>query len=263
MKITKREAVLLTILILLVVIFIEYQVLYTPFKARYDALVEKDAAVQTEVDTVNALINNLPALKTKKEEALAKVAVKAEPFFNTLKTDALLWNTKELLVGTGLSHQAYQMSENKLVQLTTADQKTNELAYKLSKLATDYKNIATGTEQPAEEPKPNQTKPNDNKQENLDEIEACSITVEMSGSYDQLRQFIISLEALNKTISISSLEIISDTPGTIEATMQVNYYGVTKIENHPDQFNQWSPPQYQSGSGDPYQSEPKLNAPEA
>lgn len=256
MKLTKREAILLAVLSIMVLVFIEYQVLFIPLKAQYDNLVTEDKSIQTRVNETNKLISSVSLLRSKKDQTISKVNIVSEPFFGKLNADSLLLNTHTLLSSSGLQYKSYKLKDNKLYQFDNTQSSVSSYIYQLQKLADEYSNIGSTIDKPATPTPTPAAAANAGKADKSDEIETCSFTIDMTGSYEQLRQFITSLESLNKTIKVSTLDIKSSgVQGIIDATIDINFFGVAKFKDVTDQVNTWSQQAYTAGTGDPYMKE--------
>jgi Tfp pilus assembly protein PilO len=253
MKLSKREAVLLILLLIVALGFMEYMLVYVPGLARFDALTEKNQKVLAQVNEINRLIDSTPSIKTSKEKTLSEIATVAKPFYDQLSTDALLLNTHELLTKSGLKLISYATTDLNVSLIQTEKSQLADLSYQLKKLANDYANAATIIDKPTVTPTPTPIPKTDKTDDKLGAVEIYTIEITTSGSYDQIKQFITSIESLNKSITVTSLVIGStEVPGTIDVRISINYYGVKKIITEKDPSNTWPNPDYLGGTGDPF-----------
>jgi len=255
MKLSKRETVLLIVLLVIALVFVEYKLLYVPGKARLDSLQTENEKVQAQVDEINRLIASIPSLTSRKNGTLQELDQITKPFYGSLKTDALLWNARDLIEKSGLALVSIGTTEPKSTAIQIQKSKTVELTYQLKKLSEDYANVSANYDKPSPTPTPAPSgtgAPNNSKPQ-TNEVEAFSVVIKLSGTYDQLKQFISSVEALNKSINLSTLSIKSTpTSGVIEAMLNLDYYGIQKINKTEDISNTWQQPPIGSGSGDPF-----------
>jgi len=256
LKLTKREAALLIILLVFALLFIEYKLIVIPGLTRYEELVKKDQEVQAKVDETNILINSIPKVKANKESVLADISAKSQPFYGQLNSDALLRNTYDLLIKSGLIPEAFDSSSVETKLVSVPQSKILELSYKLKKLVNDYSNAAKSIDSDSQKPAPTPTPiPNSGNPPNKAEsnVESYSITIKASGTYDQLKGFISSIEKLNKTVFVSTLVLGSTgKQDVISTSLKVTFYGVEKIEQMTDQTNIWHTPDYTAGTGNPF-----------
>jgi vacuolar-type H+-ATPase subunit I/STV1 len=154
MKLSKREAVLLILLLIVALGFMEYMLVYVPGLARFDALTEKNQKVLAQVNEINRLIDSTPSIKTSKEKTLSEIATVAKPFYDQLSTDALLLNTHELLTKSGLKLISYATTDLNVSLIQTEKSQLADLSYQLKKLANDYANAATIIDKPTVTPTP-------------------------------------------------------------------------------------------------------------
>lgn len=256
MKLSKREMILLIVLAVFAIAFIEYQLGYIPLKAKYDKLVAEDQKVQSEVDEINRIINGINANKTKKIETLQSIKKAADPFFDQLNADALLRSTHDMVVASGLQYTKYGMSDKSTKLIPDPQKATDGMVYQLNKLAEDYAAAASTINKAAVTPTPTPASNSNNQKtddKKTNEIESIIINVDLTGNYEQLRQFISSLESQKKTIQVSALTIDGTSlQGLIDVEIKIQYFGIRKLEDSIDKINQWNLSDYNKGSGDPF-----------
>ncbi len=253
MKLSKREAVLLGFLLVVALFFIEFKLLYTPWKANYDVLVVESENVQNQVDEINRLIASIPALTTKKASTLQELDQAALLFYDSLKTDALLWTTQDLINQSGLSLVSFKTTDLKTTEIIPPKNSFVELAYQLKQLANDYSNVANQVDKPSPTPTPAPPSQQNQNNEKENAVEIFSVSTTVTGTYDQLRQFISSMESINKSINISTMSIKSTyEDGMIESILNIDFYGIQKINKGSDESNTWKQEPVTSGSDNPF-----------
>lgn len=255
MRLSKREAVLLIILLLIALVFAEYQLVYIPGKARLDELSAESQMYQDEADRITTLISNVDKVRQRKEDVLSDIDASSKRFLDGLNTDALLWNTYELLNQAGLQLNGCTTSDKDVAVITGQQGEIRDLTYQLKSLADKYAHVATELDEPNELSNP-ESKPEDTTKVDEDlsgQIEVYAITINAVGTYEQLRQFMANLEAQEKTISVTTLGInSSDESNLIEVEILISHYGVVKIKPDNDNVNIWRQPPYPTGDGDPF-----------
>ena len=186
MKLTKREAVLLLALLIIAILFVEYQFVYVPGMAKYERLSIENDKAQNEVNEINRLISSMPVIRARKAKALSDVATAGIPFYDQLNTDALLWNTHDLLVKSGMKAVSYSTSELGLALLDANQVKVAEQSYKLRELANAFadagkaQSSAAATPTPTPTPTPIAAAQNSN--EKTGDIEVYSVNISFLGS---------------------------------------------------------------------------------
>lgn len=257
MNLTKRESILLLALLLFAILFVEYQLVYVPGMARYEELTLENDKVENEVNEINRLIGSVPDIKARREKVLNDVAAAGEPFYDSLNEDALLWSTHDLLVKSGMTPVAYNTTERNISNLEIKTESVAELNYRLQELANAYANAdepETNTSTtPTPAPTPVPAPPSESGSEEIDGIEGYSVNVSFTGSYDQIRTFLTSIEDLKKTITVTMLSLEpAGTPGQLNGWILINYYGAKKIVPQEDPTNSWLLSPYTGGSGSPF-----------
>lgn len=250
MKFTKREAVLLVILFVLAVFFIEYKFVVVPGLARYNELVEKDQSVQAKVDEINMMIKSTPSIQANKTKLLSEIETVVEPFFGQLNPDALLWTSNDLMTQSGLLFKNYAIQGINKTTVKGYQSQIVELTYKIKTLVSDYANAAKSIDQEASQKEPD----NQEKSDSLtSDVENFSLRTNLSGTYEQLKDFVTYIETLDKTVVVSTLDMKnSESSGILDINMLITFFGIEKIKDDADINNTWNQPDYESPKQNPF-----------
>lgn len=251
MKLSKRETVLLVVLLIAALAFIEYRLVVVPGLNRYETLKKENQTVQMAVDETNRMIEGMPSLAAKRDATLEQISSAGETLYGRLHMDAILWNTHDLLLKSGLVLKSYTISPIVLDGIGIESSSVSELTYQLKALTQQYRQAGDGQNPAA--PQPEQPKAPATETINEQEAEVYTISIQFSGNYNQAKQFISSLEAMDKSIVVSLLNLSkSDFSGNVEAEIMIKYYGVQKITETPEAGNTWEVSPFDSGTGNPF-----------
>jgi len=266
MRLSKRELIMLIMLIIVAVIFIEYRFVIIPGIEEYDRLMSEKQAAEAEIQTIELNMAIAKQNESKRDENISQIKQLAEKFFDELKMDALLVRTHDLILEQGLSPQQYLIQQIQSSPLVPDEYAEVELTYELKNLAKAYW-LITGQEMPKSE------SPNTDDNIGNDQIEQYQISMNAIGTYTQLNNFLDAVHKLQRSIVVASLSLQPDTavipeilpevpePGatptptptppvvlpspeeTDEQLLSIQitlyYYGLVKLIPTDDAFNEW------------------------
>lgn len=279
MRLTKREIVLLVILAIIGLTFVEYKFLFAPGLATYSKLLSEEANLKSEVEAIRIKLVTKDAISKKRDENLARIAVLAAPYFDSLATDALLVSTHELMRKNNFALEQYGITQVRVVELTADQAEAVELSYLLKDLAEQYQALknaekpstgsggnqtgdqtgspATATPTPAPTPAPTPGPADGGEKVAGDQAEILAFSIIAQGNYEQIRSLLTDIAAWQRTVIITSLMIEPDEGDMINMTLDLNFYGITKLETQSDPLNEWQRPPFNSGTGNPYGQMPE------
>lgn len=248
MKLTKREIILLSFLIIIALVFIEFTLILKPGLDRLSELNAEQADMQFRVDTINLDLTVAKNNEKKRDENLQKINELGAPFLNGVTTDALLVFTHEMLIKHGFSPFSYSPSSLSSELLQPESAEITALSYRLKEIAVEYNSLGTAEPEPGEPttPTPSEVQVND-------VVERYTVQVTASGSYDMIKALLDDYQSLNRTIIITNMSMTPNpTVGMLDVMFYVNYYGVEKLDQSPDPINTWTRETQPVTTVDPY-----------
>jgi Tfp pilus assembly protein PilO len=262
MTLSKREMVMLAIMIIIGVFFVEYRFVIVPGIDRYDALMEEKQSVQSQVDTIQLNLAIAKQNERKRDENLKEIETLSKRYFDELQMDALLVRTHDLVLEKGFDPSQYQLQPVQVSPLSPQTLGSFDMQYELKNLADTYRSLSDNE---PDEP--------DTEEEvsavTGDQVEQYQISLTATATYEQIQAFLEAITKLQKSVIVSSLSI---TPEPIEAEptptpepdeteepteptepdetepepeqklsiqMTVYYYGLVKLVPTPDDYNSW------------------------
>ncbi len=253
MKLSKREIILLTLLIIIGLFYLEYQFVFAPGLDHFNELTTKQAELDAQIDEITLNLKMAEVFAKKRDESLKQIETLSAPFIDGLKSDSLLLFTHDLMQRNGFLPSAYTLSMIEGASLVPNQLDINELTYQLGQLAEQYKN--TETNAPKEtEPADNQpsTTPSEENQDS-DAVEQLTIQINAETSYAQILQLLDDLKGLNRSIIVSDLKINSTSAESLNVDISLFFIGIKSLEPRNDDLTQWSRAPYDGGSANPYQ----------
>lgn len=194
-KLSKREKILLTICGALIIIYGYYSLFLTPVLKNITALHE-------QIDRNSAAIININLVKLqnkKQNDELSNLQAKLEDASNALpkseESPEIINELKKLADTNGVIINSIGLGKS-----------------------TDYKNLSTASNNKAV------NKNNDLNNGTNEKIMITPVTLNTSGSYLNIIDFVSAVEAEKRIVEMNTLNINTDSGGTTEAIININYY---------------------------------------
>jgi len=247
MKLSKREIVMLSVLLIVAILFVEYRLIIVPGLNRVTALMSTNEQLEAQVDEINLNLASIDNLKKKRDSNLAEIETLSKPFINGLKSDVLLLFTQDLLAQNNLLVSSFGLAPVEIAALTPEAINVLNLTYELADLADQYRALQNaGTETPG--PKTNMADPNDA----AGQVELFSVQVTAVCSYEQLFTMIDQIQKMERTISIANLSVSYFSPTEINVSMTLQFVGIKKLNEQDDPLIVWTKPALVPSEGNPY-----------
>ena len=117
MKLSRRELIMLVLLLIIAIVFIEFRFVISPMIKQYEDLRSERDAVQDEVQAIELNMAIAKQNETRRDENLDQIEQLSERFFAELKKDALLVRTHDIILEQGLNPMQYQFQQIQAVPL--------------------------------------------------------------------------------------------------------------------------------------------------
>ena len=292
MKLSKREIIMLTLLILIAMVFVEYRFVIVPGIARYDELVMKRDQVSMQVDAIKLNIATTKNLAAKRDANLAEIREVSKPFIDKVQPDTLLAFTHDLFLRHGFDIVSYDPGAVLAAQMTPEFTAAIELTYDLKVLAQQYQNLdqpeptlAPGENGNEEQPGGEGEPPADD-ENGKDIVERYSVIIEADGSYAQVYDLLADIQSMNRSVFISNINMTPIAPETVaepsvgpepgqvtptpsptplpdveapearsadvQLVIWLEFVGISKLEESSDDLSRWNRPGFTSQTDDPF-----------
>jgi hypothetical protein len=252
MKLSKREIVLLSILIIIALVFIEFSLVINPNRIRLADMASQNDSLENEINTINLNLTIAKSMEKRRDENLTMINELAKPFLNRVTPDSLLVFTHEMLVKHGFSPFNYTPLPLEAVVLQPEQAAVSQLTYRIKEVADEYRNLG----KPATNGTTNETSGTNPTTPLLDNdaVEIFTLNINANGTYDQIKAMLDDFASLARTIIISNIAIIPDPVniGMLKIDFQINYYGIEKLEASDDPINAWTRETIPVSTADPF-----------
>lgn len=253
MKLSKRELILLILLLIIGLSFMEYRFVLTPGLARFTELTAKEAALDNEINTINFDLTVAKTMQKTLDENLLKIGTLSKPFLSSVSPDALLVFTHQMLTKHGFIVSNYSPSPVISSILLPETAEISNLTYRIKQIAQEYQAAEQGVPMPTEptsteEPPAEAEKPADTV------VELYTLMVNASGTYDQIKAMMDDFKSLDRKILIKNINMSpsQSVAGILDIEFWIEYYGIEKLEPADDPLNEWSRETLPASTEDPY-----------
>ena len=235
MKLTKREKILVAILIVVVFIGLIYKFVVSPQLKEMSNLKKSVYEYKSRVDKVKMEVSQSSPLKKEYKIMNVKTKVISQNLFPSITQEKIIYIINDLLVKANLNGASIAFSDVniKSVELKKELEKNND--YLLKELKDKYKNNyikkAQSKEVIADE------------KDSSDKTEKMTITINFQGKYIDLINFIKLIENYDKKIILSDLKIINDSlnneninNNTISGSIVLDFYAIPKLYDNDEDY---------------------------
>lgn len=252
LKASDREKKLLAVLAILILIVISYYLLYRPLDTVTQRIQTEKNQMDVKVTAAKSDLANEYQISQDYEEALAQANKVAAGFFPKVYPykDRYLVMLENVVKASGATAQMVVFDDPEVGEapLPEKDKQLVLPAYPLLDLAQKINAAA----QPGNTPPQQQSTAADNteaakntkaaaKTLPSDAVLRLPATLEVQGSYAQIKAVITNLEKLDRKIAIEGVTIQKDIKETYQrATLSLAFYAVEKVDNGADSFNAWT-----------------------
>ncbi|HBP38502.1 MAG TPA: hypothetical protein DD640_07140 [Clostridiales bacterium] len=250
MKLSKREVIMLTLLLIIALVFIEYRFILKPGLETFKKLQTEENDLINTIDNINFDLTVAKAMEKTRDENLTEIVDLSVPFLDGVAPDALLVFTHAMLQKHGFNPSIYGPSPLQSQLLTTDEATITRLTYRIKEIAVEYQAL----HKEAGEPTGGETAPAVTDKEIIDEVERYSVQVVATGTFAQIKELLDDFDSLNRTIIINSIYMtpVDTITGLLDIEFWVNYYGIEKLEPSDDPLNKWTRESQPVSTADPY-----------
>lgn len=257
MKLSKREKVLLAVLGVLLFLGAYYKFIFISQKAKIDGL-KKDKAVYVEkVDKLNTLVATIPQKESDIKVVTTKIKDKSIKLYPDIIQENIVRELDKLISDSGIKgsigfsevtmspievpkKEESKSKDSRLVDLK--DQYYNLNTESSVKQNDSENNIATKTEdkgQSSNGETKSENKPADAKDENSSKVQQLKVTLNFTGAYNNVVDFVKRLEDYSKHIAMISMNISQSSETEITGTCVLEFFAIPKITDEDKDYFNW------------------------
>lgn len=218
MKLTKREANLLKLTGLVLVLALSYYFVIAPQLDKLTSAKEQLEIKTREVEEVKGEIASIPQLEIEIKNLQESIKQSSQKFLPEIQQKKLIILLDEQLRESNAIADSIGFSQISDVDTQAGDSQ--------SAGEDNINNVSTGNE-------------NSEGVSELTEllkfkIYTMSVQAPLSGKYEEIMNFISRLENLNRTVAINSLQLTKDIEGKVNGSIGLDFYSMNKIVDDPN-----------------------------
>jgi len=251
LKTTERDKKLLAVFGVFALIVSSYYFLYQPMSAKIDTLQIEKAKVDVQVLAATTDLKNEPQILKDYTTILDKVNINTSPFFPKVDpyTDRYILLLEKAVKASGATSNKISFSDpvvgavpqpvqDKRLQLPSYP--LQDLGKKINSANPNANTQNASTSQAAKQATAAVANPATDKALPADALLRLPTTLEIKGSYQQLRVLITNLETLKRAVAIEGVDMNTSDDGSVIAKFTLSFYALEKVDNGADPFNQWT-----------------------
>lgn len=248
MKISKREKYLLGMLGTLIIVFAYYQFIYTK---QVEKLNEKRAEKSNVEEQYNKVLNEIKSLEAKEEEVKTlKISAieKSKILYPVIVQEKIIIEIDKLLNDSNLTGniafspiEVAEVEELKSEEIIKAESSLKEIVdeYEGNSIASSEKENANSTEGTNSNSEAN-TETNTNVEGEKATSEQLKVAINFSGSYENLKKFIKSIEDYERKIVITNINISAKSQEELTGVLSLEFHGVPKLAGEDEEYLEWT-----------------------
>ena len=261
-KVSNRDKSLLVFLIVILILFVAYYFFFQPQLDQLLATKGELNQAESELSSIDQQIASLSQLQAQEKDLLAKIDAKVAPFFYELKDDRLLNQFNTMMGQNHLNMQSYSVTPATVSTIVMPVYNPQIIAYPALDAAAkvnpdlqdtdDAGNNADGSNSSPDNGETQSTTEGTTEEgategataaapENLLLVSTLSISF-IDSTYEAVIGFLKSIEAMDKAIVVSDINIAAQQSGvigfggTLQGQIQLTLYSLAKPENSEKDF---------------------------
>jgi len=240
MKLNPRERIMLITLAILAVLAVSYFILLKPQLDKIDNLKIEKMTVEDEIKAIDLELSSGNDLDKQMEDLSLQIQEMTKVFYPEILKDKIIITLDELVVSSKVDNTSTTYGKTAVEDIKLISTSGTEAINYLKDLVRQYRVIRPVEGQPEEAPV-DTVIPNSEITPEMKRLEAISTKLTLKGTYEELVNFIKGIEALERTIIIPNLVIISnDEDDQLIANMEIIFYALPKIYEQDEEYYEWT-----------------------
>ncbi|MBL4933359.1 hypothetical protein [Clostridium paridis] len=233
MKISSREKFLLGILLTALIIVGYYELVFVNQRAIVNKLKNTKAETEMKYNTVMDTVNSLDKKKEDLKVLKSKIYDKSEKLYPTIIQEKIIVELDDLLKKSNVNG-SISFSDISVKGIELSASKTQKLPENsFEPFIKQYNGDSTS----------NTSEKNDTNNPSKDtslNVEQIKVTLNYTGTYDNLMKLISNIEQNSKKIVLSNLVVMSGGTTQVNGSLVLNYYSVPKVDKQDEDYFNWT-----------------------
>jgi type IV pilus assembly protein PilO len=267
MSLSRREQIMLAVLVILGLLAIAYYLVFIPQSNKYDELSTKQLEVQTTYDTTMAEIGQLDKLEAMTKDLTTQIDSRTQRYFPSIIQEQIVLMMNQLYTDSQIQVNNENFTISKGLQSSTAYTSTipgsATAAPDLLAISQSYNRLLSGKEAPIAQEPVLQAEPNEEQKmaeaAALGSVESLNQSIVFVGSYTQATDLIRRIEALNRSIQVKNVamavstaqdqtttgpdgQLITVAPPTslLDCTFDLVFNAIPKLTAQDEAYEAWT-----------------------
>lgn len=241
MKLNKREKILLSVMVVVLLTGGYYKFVFSPQRAKINSLIQQKEENNNKLQNVNKQLASKSKIETDIKVLNSKLLDMTSELFPEIKQENFIITIDKILQDAKLRGINLSFSDIKAVPVETANSEDkNDKTSSLKSIVDEY-NGAPVKKQDNKKSDNNNSKENKDSKDNKDKpsAENISLNISFKGPFQNVMQFIKGIESYSKKIVVSNLQISQGGTDGVTGSMQLEFYAIPKVSNEDKEFFKW------------------------
>ncbi|MEA4890474.1 MAG: hypothetical protein VB070_13540 [Clostridiaceae bacterium] len=253
MKITQREKIMLSFLLIVGLLAGGFYLIYTPLNNQADLLNQEYQAVQVQKKDIDQQLASYDQINKSVNDLTDTINQSTVAYYPSILQEKIILVLNDLVTGSGIvvSNIAYVQQKGLTPQLpdaaagsaaaqTAQTSGTAAQANSLTDAISQLNKMDGITNADAEEQQSAlQTVDQAALTAALQSVSSLTATIQFTGTYDQVRYFMTLLENMNRSVQVTNITYTTGESGFINGTLNMNFYAIPKLVRQDDDYLTW------------------------
>lgn len=238
MKLNKREKILLSVAISVLLIAGYYKFIFSPQREKVRNLTQQKEEYDKKLQDINKKLSSKKSLETDTKVLNSKTQDMTSELFPSIKQENFIVDISKLLKDANLRGISLSFSDIKAVPVEEAKQEEkDEKTSSLKGTVDEYNGLPVKKQDTKKTDNSNTNNKTDDKDK--PSAENISLNINFKGPYLNLMKFIKGIEGYSKKIVVSNLQISQGGADGVTGSIQLEFYAIPKISDADKEFFKW------------------------
>lgn len=234
MKISKKEKLLLIMLVTILLSVIYYQAVYVSQREQLAQLEVDKQEIKARYDQVMETISTLEQRQERIEQSYLNISEESKEFYPTLVQEQLIIELDQLLTEHLIeANISFTQGSVAVVEAINSSEMTN-VQSSLQPLVDQYSYYSEQSSETTTLPEGN-----DVVSSSQTTVEQMKISISFNATYANLKSFIQQLEQYERQIVITNLSVTPGLDDAVSGSMSLEVYAFPKFKDVDQQYLQW------------------------
>lgn len=239
MNISKREKILLAILVILLGTYSFYNFIASPYLDEINLLKQDLNNKTTELKNVNISKSEIEDIQKEIKALHAKIWTVTERFFPSYEQEKIITLLDKMLKDSNL--EGYSMSFIPEEIIDIYEEKDNNSNNEGETLLNEIADVYFSPDDKKQNKENNENNEKNNGEQKPIKLKKASVSIYFRGSYNGIINFLKKIEHYNKKIIVSSLNInvSNDEKDYLNGSIILDLYSIKKLHNQDTEYLAW------------------------